>query len=220
MKNLLRKHSSSIVNVSEPSTTSPRTKRWRVIAVIILLGGALWASSFIWRMNTAESTANLVTADVGIVLGASMWGDAPSPGLKERLEEARLLYESGQVPRLIVSGGLDDPSFRYTEAEGMQRYLIQHGIPEEHILLENEATSTYENLLLSQQIMKDHGYRTAIIVTHTYHGPRAMEIARALDYKNPQLSLTDTKVLSPIVHQGREVLAYAKWTLQRMLLAV
>lgn len=220
MKNLLHRQGSPASNASEPSTLSPRTKRWRFIVVIVLVGGALWASSFIWRMNTAESTPNLVTADVGIVLGASMWGDAPSPGLKERLEEAKRLYESGQVLRLIVSGGLDDPSFRYTEAEGMQRYLIQHGIPEEHILLENEATSTYENLLLSQQIMNEHGYRTAIIVTHTYHGPRAMEIARALDYGNPQLSLTDTDVLSPIVHQGREVLAYAKWTLQRMLLSV
>lgn len=220
MKNLLRRQSSPIGSVGESSVTSPRTKRWRFIVAIILVGGILWASSFIWRMNTAESTPNLVTADVGIVLGASMWGDVPSPGLKERLEEARLLYESGRVPRLIVSGGLDDPSFRYTEAEGMQRYLIQHGIPKEHILLENEATSTYENLLLSQQIMKDHGYMTAIIVTHTYHGPRAMEIARTLDYRDPQLSLTDTEVLSPVLHQGREVFAYGKWTLQRLLLAI
>lgn len=54
-------------------------------------------------------------------------GAEPSPGLKERLEEALRLYRNGTVQRLIVSGGLDKPDFPYTEAEGMQRYLVDRG---------------------------------------------------------------------------------------------
>ncbi|MGZ0041610.1 YdcF family protein [Paenibacillus ottowii] len=191
------------------------SKRLILGLVIFILAGLVWAGVRVWNMNTAVSTTPLQRAQIGIVLGASMWGAEPSPGLRERLEEALRLYRNGTVQRLIVSGGLDQPDFPYTEAEGMQRYLVDRGVPIQHILLENQATSTYENLLFSQRIMKEYGWTSTIIITHSYHGPRAMEIAQFLDYDHPQMALTESKVLNMPIHQSREVLAYAKWTLQR-----
>jgi uncharacterized SAM-binding protein YcdF (DUF218 family) len=184
-----------------------------MLAVVMI--GLVWAGIWIWKMNTAVSTTPLQQAQVGIVLGASMWGAEPSPGLKERLNEALRLYRNGTVKRLIVSGGLDEPSYPYTEAEGMKRYLVHRGVPAQHIVLENHATSTYENLLYSQRIMKEYGWTSTIIITHSYHGPRAMEIARFLHFDYPQMALSESKVLNMPLHQSREVLAYAKWTLQR-----
>ncbi|KZE65201.1 hypothetical protein AV545_04560 [Paenibacillus jamilae] len=191
------------------------SKRLMLGLVIFILAGLVWAGVRVWNMNTAVSTTPLQRAQIGIVLGASMWGAEPSPGLRERLEEALRLYRNGTVQRLIVSGGLDQPDFPYTEAEGMQRYLVDRGVPIQHILLENQATSTYENLLFSQRIMKEYGWTSTVIITHSYHGPRAMEIAQFLDYDHPQMALTESKVLNMPIHQSREVLAYAKWTLQR-----
>ncbi len=191
------------------------SKRLILGLMIFILAGLVWAGVRVWSMNTAASTTPLQRAQIGIVLGASMWGAEPSPGLRERLEEALRLYRNGTVQRLIVSGGLDQPDFPYTEAEGMQRYLVDRGVPKQHILLENQATSTYENLLFSQRIMKEYGWTSTVIITHSYHGPRAMEIAQFLDYDHPQMSLTESKVLNMPIHQSREVLAYAKWTLQR-----
>ncbi|NEU28114.1 YdcF family protein [Paenibacillus polymyxa] len=191
------------------------SKRLILGLVIFILAGLVWAGVRVWNMNTAVSTTPLQRAQIGIVLGASMWGAEPSPGLRERLEEALRLYRNGTVQRLIVSGGLDQPDFPYTEAEGMQRYLVDRGVPIQHILLENQATSTYENLLFSQRIMKEYGWTSTVIITHSYHGPRAMEIAQFLDYDHPQMALTESKVLNMPIHQSREVLAYAKWTLQR-----
>ncbi|MCC3381029.1 YdcF family protein [Paenibacillus farraposensis] len=190
-------------------------KRLTLCLLIVFLTGLVWSGIRVWNMNTAASTTPLRPAQIGIVLGASMWGAEPSPGLKERLEEALRLYRNGTVKRLIVSGGLDKPDFPYTEAEGMQRYLIDRGIPAQHIILENQATSTYENLLYSQQIMKEHGWTSSIIITHSYHGPRALEIAQFLDFDHPQMALTESNVLNMPLHQSREILAYAKWTLQR-----
>ncbi|WP_226003172.1 YdcF family protein [Paenibacillus sp. BJ-4] len=190
-------------------------KRLVLCLLIVMLIGLVWAGARVWKMNTAASTSPLQQAQIGIVLGASMWGAEPSPGLKERLEEALRLYRNGTVKRLIVSGGLDKPDFPYTEAEGMQRYLVDRGVPAKHIVLESHATSTYENLLYSQRIMKEHGWTSTVIITHSYHGPRALEIAQFLNFDHPQLALTESKVLNMPLHQSREVLAYAKWTLQR-----
>ncbi|MDO7904948.1 YdcF family protein [Paenibacillus sp. JX-17] len=194
-------------------------KRWwlRLVAAIMVIG-LLWLGSVLWRMNTMTDKVPPQPVDVGIVLGASMWGDQPSPGLRERLDKAIELYQDGQFKLLIVTGGLDKPGYRLTEAEGMQRYLVDHGIPASSIWLENEATSTYENLLYSQRIMRKYHLKTADIITHDFHGMRALEIARFLDYDQPGLFLTETKVLPVLQRQSREVLAYGKWKLEKWMI--
>ncbi|MNP61441.1 hypothetical protein D3C76_1566230 [compost metagenome] len=98
----------------------------------------------------------------------------------------------------------------------MAIYLEAHGVPREKILLENKATSTYENLKFSKEIMEEHGLKTALIMTHTYHGNRAIEISEMLDYSNPKLSLTETKVLKPTQTTIREILAYTKWKMDQI----
>ncbi|MFM9280229.1 YdcF family protein [Paenibacillus jiagnxiensis] len=197
-----------------------RGKIFTITGAAVIIAFLIWAASFLWTIGTAAGTPDLQAADVGIVLGASMWGDSPSPGLRERLEEAVRQYRSGKVNKLILTGGLDDPSFKYTEAEGMQRYLLDRGIPAADMVLENKATSTYENLLYSQSIMEERGWTSAIIITHTFHGPRAAEIADYLGYEKPQLALVKSRVLSPWKYHSREVLAYVKWQLDRLQLTV
>jgi uncharacterized SAM-binding protein YcdF (DUF218 family) len=91
-------------------------------------------------------------------------------------------------------------------------------VPESAIYLETEATSTYENLLFSREIMNREGLSTAIIITHTYHGRRAQEIAKELGYGNPELGLTESRVMPMAKHKAREVLAYTKWKIQQLFL--
>lgn len=204
------------------AAVSKRKRRVRKLAYSamgLILLGLLWTGYVLWKIESAAS-APANQADVGIILGASMWGEEPSPGLRERLEHALLEYRQGRFVHFIVSGGLDAPGMKYTEAEGMRNYLVQAGVPEERVFLENEATSTYENLLFSQQIMEEQGWVTALIITHDYHGSRAMEIARTLGYEEPTMSLTESTVLPMIKHKSREVLAYTKWTVDRALLAL
>jgi len=195
------------------------------IGLTCILIGILWSVYALAQIgsvyrNTAATTAALEPSDVGIILGAAMWGDQPSPGLQERLEQGLAAYKAGRFHTFILTGGLDKPDYRYTEAEGMAIYLEQHGIPKEAILLENKATSTYENLKFSKAIMEEQGLTSAVIITHTFHGNRSYEIAKALDYSSPKLSLTETHVLKRVPTILREILAYTKWKIDSVLLAI
>ncbi|GGA24809.1 YdcF family protein [Paenibacillus physcomitrellae] len=187
---------------------------------LLLLLLAVWLAYAALQVESERSKEPVERADVGIVLGASLWDDYPSPGLAERLDRAVQDYRDGKFPMFIVTGGLDSSKANRTEAEGMALYLERHGVPDDHILLENKATSTYENLLYSQRIMKERDMKTAIIITHDFHGRRSLEIARSLNYKWPQLSLVHSKVLNEGYNKTREVLAYTKWKLQQIAMVL
>ncbi|OWA37932.1 hypothetical protein B9G55_04525 [Saccharibacillus sp. O16] len=198
-----------------PDKQPKRGGRWkRKLGLALLIGCVLfglWVSYIQIRIGQAETLKLEHKTDVAIVLGARLWNNKPSPALKERLDAAYSGYKQGDYPRLIVSGGLDDPQMKLTEAEGMAEYLEQRGVPKADILLENEATSTYENLLFSQRIMQEHDMKTAAIVTHQFHGARAQDIAEFLGYDDPQFVLAPTQALNVWQTRGRETLAFTKW---------
>lgn len=152
-----------------------------------------------------------VRTDIGIVLGASLWGDEPSPGLRERLNKALEPVQGGAFRLYYRVRRLDRPDANFTEAEGMAHYLIDHGVSEDRIVLEGESTSTLENLRFSQRMMQERGWTSATIVTHDFHGMRALEIAQALHYDHPQVVTVNSEVLSPLWYRSRESLAYTKW---------
>ncbi|QWU14049.1 Uncharacterized SAM-binding protein YcdF, DUF218 family [Paenibacillus sophorae] len=184
---------------------------------VLLIAGIIWSTYVLIIINRAETTTPMKKADAGIILGMAMWGDEPSPGLKERLDCGLKLYKQGVFTHFIVSGGLDKPGYRYTEGLGMRNYLIAGGVPDSAIAVENKATSTYENLLFSREIMQREGWSTAVVITHTFHGRRALEVAEALGYSNPELGLTDSETMSMAKYKTREILAYTKWKIQQTI---
>jgi vancomycin permeability regulator SanA len=207
---------------SNVQTRSKSRKRrglllFRIFAAFVCLG-LLFFGYLIWQINSYDESQPIEQADAAIVLGASLWSDKPSPALKERLDYADKLYKDGKVQMLILSGGLDRNGSKLTEAEGMQVYLMAKGIPADKMLLDNAARSTYENLLNSKVIAADQHLDKLLIVTHDYHAPRAMEIARYLGYKNTQAAAFHSEVLNPFRNQSREVLAYTKWKVDSVLL--
>ena len=118
-------------------------------------------------------------SDVIIVLGAKLIGQDPSDILRLRLDEAVKLYNKGYASNIIVSGaqGKDE---EISEAASMKIYLMNCGISEEHILIEDNSFNTYQNLTNSQHIMQEHGFKTAIIVSNASHIRRALILAQNL----------------------------------------
>lgn len=159
-------------------------------------------------------------ADAGIVLGAALWNNAPSPALKERLDEAIDIYNEGLVDYLILSGGRATSESKFSEAEGMRNYLVNAGIPEEDLLLEMHSTDTYENILFSKKLMELHQLNSVIIISHAYHGLRAEDIANYVNIDDVQIDGVQTEVLNKTYHYTREVLAYTKWQINKLLLAI
>lgn len=170
----------------------------------------LWVLFIQWKMASLPD-GKLPPKEVGIVLGAALWQTEPSPALQERLNRAVQLYESGTIKHIIVSGGYDHANAELTEAEGMRNYLVDKGVRQSDIYLENEATNTYENMLFSQKIMRSNGWTSSVIITHRYHAVRALDIARFLGYEDPAVSPMDSRVLMMAWHKGRETLALTKW---------
>ncbi|MFD2673016.1 YdcF family protein [Marinicrinis sediminis] len=187
---------------------------WKGLAFIVA-SGIFWVAYVQWNIHTVQDARLSESVDVGIVLGAALRGEEPSPGLRERLDHALDLYEEGRFTAFIVSGGYDVPTSSLTEAEGMKRYLVAQGVPDEAVILENEATSTYENLRYSQDLMNEHGYETAVIITHSYHGARAQDMAAFLGIEPAIVSTTPSKVMNMSWHKFRETLAYTKWSLEK-----
>jgi len=189
-----------------------RIALWTVAALCALIAvdcGVNYAR--ILQFDGVGAGDSSLQADTGIVLGASLWNDKPSPGLRERLDQALLLYHAGVYSRIIVSGGLDAGGATITEAEGMRNYLVENGVPADAVYLDKASRDTYENLKFSKEIMDREGWHTAVVVTHRYHGARAADIAKTLGYAPVRVSGTDSKVMNMAYHQAREVLAFAKW---------
>ena len=104
--------------------------------------------------------------------------------MKERAQGAANLYLAGRVPYIMPTGGVKwDTEFGHiSEADCMKRHLMNMGVPEEAILLENQATTTRENMLFGAIQMERHlrmrtPYRV-YIVTAPYHLHRSMLLAR------------------------------------------
>lgn len=179
----------------------------------LLSAGILWSVycvQYFWYVSTNATPRQ---ADVAIVLGAAVWGDKPSPSLRERLDKAVQLYEEKYTSMIIVSGGLGDGK-QIDEATAMQRYLVEQGVPESAILTEKQSRDTVQNLTFSKQIMSDHQMNSALIVSHGFHLARSVEIARTVGIDAFPIAV-ETHVLFVPYFYAREVLAYTVWLLEK-----
>lgn len=139
-----------------------------------------------WERRFAPVKAGeSVSADAAIVLGGAVEGPVP-PGVEEnlgdgvdRLLRASRLYKSGKVERILVSGGnLPWLNVPVSEAEIMKNLLIEWGVPEGAILVEDKSRNTRENAVNAQRVLAAEKVDGALLVTSALHMPRAMAVFR------------------------------------------
>lgn len=112
-----------------------------------------------------------------IVLGCKVNGDTPSLALQKRIDAAADYLLQNPSARAIVSGGQGADEW-ISEAEAMKIQLLDKGIALERIMIEDQSTSTIENLEFSKKILLEKGLGTdVIIVTEGYHMLRAKTLA-------------------------------------------
>ncbi|NBI30942.1 YdcF family protein [Chengkuizengella sp. YPA3-1-1] len=211
---------SDSIQLNTKRKINKRSKLLKIVSVFLLLF-VLWTCYVQWKIQSVEQMQLPKSSDVGIVMGMALGeNNEASLGLKERLDHAFDLYEKGYFENIIVSGGLDANGATITEAEGMKQYLVSKGIPEENIMEEREATSSYENILYSLEIMKEHGFESTVVITHAYHGARSLDVAQFLNLTDPVVSTTPSEVMFMPYHKSRETLAYTKWLMDKMLFKV
>ncbi len=111
-------------------------------------------------------------------------GEKVTKLLANRIDTAISTYNRcDKKPIIIASGGQGDDE-KLSEAEAISRYLTDHGIPEDHILLEDKSTTTMENLSFSQRIIDSRGgSKTIALVSSNYHIYRCLTYASKLGMK-------------------------------------
>lgn len=147
---------------------------WKIrlgLAVFLAMAGLVgWAA--IARLTAPASNTQLTRFDAIIVLGSPADPDGnPSPLQLSRVNEAVREYERGVAPRLIVTGGTI--SRGWIEADVMARTAMAQGIPASAIFVENQSLNTIQNACYSVRIMKNHGWRSAEVVSTASQLPRA-----------------------------------------------
>lgn len=90
---------------------------------------------------------------------------------------------TGKELTYIVSGGQGRDEV-ISEAESMKTYLVECGIPGERIIMEDQSTSTYENMRNSYQIIRELNPDAKIAFSTTeYHVFRSGYLAEKIGMK-------------------------------------
>ena len=142
-----------------------------------------------------------------VVLGAKVNRDGPSVSLWDRICGAYLYLEENPEVIAILSGGqgTDEP---ITEAECMYRELVNLGIDPKRLWLEDEATSTWENLNFSLDLIEERtGQRPTElgILSSEYHLFRASLFAKACDVEFVGIPARTSRWGQRVNHFMREI---------------
>ncbi|PID15736.1 vancomycin resistance protein [Sporosarcina sp. P34] len=152
-----------------------------VLAVLIIAGlGMFWMLPG-ERIKQAQQMKANGKYEYAIILGAKVNGEVPSLSLRYRLESA--VEYATQFPhvQLVLAGGQGKDE-DISEAEAMYRFLQQHGIAKERLVMEDQSTSTSENLQFSQNIIPEVAGVT--IISSDYHLARARFLARQIGWES------------------------------------
>jgi vancomycin permeability regulator SanA len=162
-----------------------RWRAWLLRGVRLSIAGALavialTGASVAWmRAGSGEyiyGAGDVPAAPVALVLGAQVYSTGePSPFLQARLAIAQRLLETGKVRAILVSG--DHRAWRYDEPGAMLRWLSDRGVPRTKIAMDHAGFDTYDSCV---RAVKVFGVRRAIVVTQTYHLPRAVTLCRRI----------------------------------------
>ena len=121
----------------------------------------------------------LAPADVIVVPGNTILPDGtPSPRLEARLDAALKQFQEHRAPRILVSGATGKEGF--DEAAAMARYLQSRGVPAGAIIEDNQGWTTDATARNAAALMRQHGWKTAMVATQYFHVPRfRLALARA-----------------------------------------
>lgn len=153
--------------------------------LLLLLSLIILAAFVIFVVVAVNIIASSIPSDTDdstvVVLGCRVREDGPSLMLSERINTAYRFLTDNPEKMCILSGGKgsDEP---VSEARCMFDRLTEMGIDPERLILEEESTSTYENLLFSSRIISERNLNKRItVITNDFHMYRAMLLSDKLD---------------------------------------
>ena len=178
----------------------------RVVTVILCIGLLVCGitEGIIIHASFGDKTEH---CDYVVVLGAKVRPDGPSVSLMDRINAAADYLNAHPDVIAIVSGGkgADEPM---SEAQCMYEQLTARGIDPSRVWTEDKATSTWENLNFSLNLIEEKtGTRpTKIgILSSEYHLFRASLFADACGVDSVGIPAATSRLSQKVNHFMREV---------------
>jgi SanA protein len=163
---------------------SPKLKKTMIIffsfigaflAIILISRLVIW---LVFRPYI-HTLADVPVSKIAIVFGAGLTHSGkPTPILVDRVTVAATLYFEGKIQKILMSG--DNRFLNYNEPGAMQQYAIGLGVPSEAIVMDYAGRRTYDTCFRAKAIFD---VQDAILVTQTYHLPRALFTCSGLRIK-------------------------------------
>lgn len=119
------------------------------MGIVILL--LLIYASVIYAFSYDRDSDN---ADYLIVLGCKLNNNEPTDALISRIDKAVSYLERNNDCKVIVSGGITEGN-TLSEADVMEKLMIEKGIEPSRIIKEDQALDTYENFYYSRKLMEE-----------------------------------------------------------------
>ena len=203
-----------IARIELVSFKGRRTPRWLKLVLVLVLVGVLGFSALFGAVLSGMYDQIDGEPQVMVILGCQVkpWG--PSILLQDRLDKALEYLETEPDMTVVVSGG-QGPDEHISEARAMADYLMEQGIEQERILLEDQSHNTVQNLTLTRRLLDELGYdleQDIVVVSNGFHLTRVRMLwDRVWEEDNlSTLAAPSSHVPSRLKMYLREPLALAK----------
>jgi uncharacterized SAM-binding protein YcdF (DUF218 family) len=176
-----------------------RNKRWKKILLTAGFVIFFFCSNFFianevmraWETPVTPFASITKTYDYAIVLtGVTKTDMKPKDRVyfsrgADRAIHALQLYKLGIARKLLITGGSAHLDGRgVLEADDLADFMRMAGVPDQDIIIENQAKNTHESAVLVNEILtKIDGPKQLLIVTSAYHLPRAMACFKKVGVK-------------------------------------
>ena len=180
---------SGLINARMESKTSLNANRWReelvsfyksarsrfikIAAAIAVLYVAVFYTPLVWYVAEPLKVSDALGKSDAIVVFAGGVGESgrAGQGSMERLGYAVSLHHEGYAPYLVFSSGYTNV---YREADVMKAVAVSLGVPSSRIILDEDASNTYENVESADEIARKMSWRRIMVVSSPYHMRRVV----------------------------------------------
>ena len=201
-------------------------KKWIKLTVGSLFAAGCFISiiNLIFILNPVVVSVN-EKADYVILLGGGIDKDGKLPtAVIKRVEQAAEYLKANPEAICVPTGG-KLKWLPYAEAPELKNQLVLRGIPEERILVEDQAKDTIQNFQLSAKILAEYKGTSVdeilnspiAVVTSRFHLRRAERLARRMGFKNIKGIPAGCPVIYIPHSYVREVCSYVKLNLRILL---
>ena len=147
-----------------------------IVFVLLLLITIIVTDQWV-KNSTRNQMYNEVSAvpkrKIGLLLGTSKFVQGHiNLYYRYRIEAAYVLYKSGRVEYILVSG--DNSKTSYNEPETMRNDLIAMGIPAEKVVMDYAGFRTFDSIVRCGAVF---GEDSITIISQAFHNERALFIA-------------------------------------------